>query len=71
MCELIEEKYVIQYQELQWDEWYDTFRATGNLSTAQEILKTEIFMESKKRGVRYQIIKRTTYEEVMGTQPNW
>ncbi len=63
---IYEESYVIQYQGLQWDDWYD-YRVTTRLDIAREILEDEVFVKLRELGTKYRIVKRTTYEEVMGT----
>ncbi|MBC8459263.1 MAG: hypothetical protein H8D67_14820 [Deltaproteobacteria bacterium] len=62
---IIEEKYVIQHQQIQWLDWYDSYRVTASLSEAKALLRSGEFVESKNQGVRYRIVKRTTYEEVV------
>ena len=67
MCKLVETKYVIQQYPVFQEDWVDSYVSSfSNLKKAQKLLKTVpyyIEAEAKKRGVRYRIVKRTTYEE--------
>ncbi len=66
MCKLVEEKYVIQYQYSQYENWYDTHRSLlSSLKEARRELETKEFKRAKKLGGRHRIVKRTTYEEAM------
>ena len=62
------DRFVIQFQPLRREEWYDdpAFSSTISLTVAQAKLQEPLIMAARKRGIRYRIVKRKVVDTIVG-----